>query len=84
MPSKHITQWIGTRHASRRLGQRHVSEEAIRAAILHPDSQRQQRTGEHDGIVWKFEKQYATRRLRVIAELQKETCYVITAFWIGE
>jgi len=34
------------------------------------------------GNVWKFEKQYGTRRLRVIAELHKETCYILTSFWI--
>lgn len=84
MPSKHITQWIDTGHIWHRRAERRISDELIRETILNPDSERQQRQGEHGGIVWKFEKQWEAQRLRVIAELHKETCYTITAFWMKE
>jgi hypothetical protein len=82
MPSKHITIWTDTRHGLHRRLERQISEKSIWETVLNPDSQQLQRRGGHGGNVWKFEKQYGTRRLRVIAELHKETCYILTSFWI--
>ena len=74
---------IDTRHLSHRQHERQIANDLIRETVLNPDSQVQQRAGRHGGIVWKFERKFGTQRLRVIAELWKETCYIVTTFWIG-
>jgi hypothetical protein len=81
MPRNQITIWMTTKHASNRQYQRKIPENSIRETVSNPDTQVQQRSGHHGGINWKFERQYGSRRLRVIAELCQETCYAITAFW---
>ena len=78
---KRIREFKMSSHAKRRMAERGVDEEDMKEAILRPDRQREQFRGTHGGIVWRFTKEKDGKRLAVVAELYKETCFPVTAFY---
>ena len=54
---------------------------ALKDVVNYPDAKRQQYRGEHGGFVYKFTKVVDGDTLAVVAELKKDECWLISAFW---
>jgi hypothetical protein len=74
-------KYIFTAHSKNRGKEREVTEAEMVDAIEKPDKHFKQYKGNHKGWVYLFHKKHGNRRLSVVAELYKDTCYPITAFW---
>lgn len=68
-------------HARLRSGQREIPLQAMKDVVNYPDAKRQQYRGEHGGFVYKFTKVVDGDTLAVIAEVKKDECWLISAFW---
>jgi dihydroorotate dehydrogenase len=68
-------------HAELRIRERGIDLIHVKNAILQPTKKRQQYKGEHGGIVWKMSKTIDGKNLAVVAELYKENCYIVSAFY---
>ena len=78
---KRITEFKLSSHVRRMMADRGVAEEDMIDAVLSPDNRHQQYRGTHGGIVWKFTKEKSSKTLAVVAELYKQTCYIVTTFY---
>jgi hypothetical protein len=81
MPHR-IEQWVFVHHARVRQGERGITEDQIKDAVLNGRSWIQGQ-GSHGGVKWAFEKLVGGDTLRVAGEIKGDTIYVITAFWVG-
>jgi hypothetical protein len=79
-----IKNWITTVHGAQRYDEREISIEIAKSIILNPTWKTQQDRGEHGGFQYRFEKMIWTgqkmERLRVVAEIKKENCWLITGY----
>lgn len=75
------TKFIFTDHGCERAQQRGISHEQFKDCILHPTGKRLQRKGENGGNVYHLTKTHGEYTLHVIAEIRKETCWIVTGFW---
>jgi hypothetical protein len=71
-------------HAERRMEERIVDRKDVIDTVLHPTKKRQQHRGTHGGFVWRLDKTVDGKNLAVVAELYKENCYVVSAFYEDE
>jgi hypothetical protein len=70
-------------HVSQRGLQRGYTERHARDCIENPDHiEKTQELGLKGGLIWKFRKLYMGRTLLIVAEVYKNTCYAITAYWL--
>jgi hypothetical protein len=74
--------FIVTAHAQKRAAERGITKTDFIETVSRPDRKRNQRRGEHGGIVYLFEKRFDTRELHISAEIFKSDCYFITGYWI--
>jgi hypothetical protein len=81
MPHR-IEQWVFVHHARARQGERGITEDQIKDAVLNGRSWIQGQ-GSHGGVRWAFERLVGSDTLRVAGEIKGNTIYVITAFWVG-
>lgn len=79
MPAPKIFHF--TPHARGRGRERSITPEQFQAAVLAPDTKQQQYRGTHGGIVYLFGKDFAGRKLNVVAEVYKDECWFVTGFW---
>lgn len=71
-----------SRHAAARFAARGVAEADAVKTVLSPDKKHQQGRGTHGGFRTKFSKKLSGgKTLAVIAELYKNTCYFVSAFY---
>jgi len=68
-------------HAGIHRREREVSIEAMKDVVNSHDSKTQQYLGMHGGFVYRFSKTIDVRKLTVIAEIKKEECWLISAFY---
>ena len=80
MPHR-IERWRFVPHARVRQGERGITDDQIKDAVLHGRSWVQGQ-GTHGGVRWAFEKMVEGDTLRVAGEIAGDTIYVITAFWV--
>ena len=84
---KNITKWNTTGHSAIRSLGRFDCLELLQKVVLHPHRQRQQGRGEHGGFQYAFERDFSieakTETLRVVAELKKSDCYLMSFYWLG-
>ena len=80
--SHRIGQWLFVHHARVRQGERGITEDQIKDAVLNGRSWIQG-PGAHGGIKWGLRKGCWGDTLRVTGEIKGTTIYVITAFWVG-
>jgi hypothetical protein len=73
--------FIVTAHAQKRAAERIISKADFIETISKPDKKRNQRRGEHGGIVYLFEKRIGSRELHISAEIFKTDCFFITGYW---
>jgi hypothetical protein len=76
----HIKKFYLTRHANERSRERSISIEIMKSIVKYPELRKQLRRGEHDGFVFKFEKSVEGKKIIVVAEIKKDTCWLISAF----
>ena len=81
MPHR-IERWRSVPHARVRQGERGITDDQLKDAVLKGRS-RVQGPGTHGGVKWAFEKMIEGDTLRVAGEIKGNTIYVITAFWVG-
>jgi hypothetical protein len=80
--AKSIKAYKFSKHAVARFAARGVAEADAIDTVLSPDKKQQQAKGTHGGFRTKFSKKLNDgRTLAVIAELYKNTCYFISAFY---
>ena len=77
-----ITEFRFSSHVERRITERQVDRDDMVKAVLSPDTKHQQYRGTHGGIVWEFTKETDGKKLAVVAELYKKTCYFVTTFYL--
>jgi hypothetical protein len=53
----------------------------MKEVVNSPHSRTQQYLGNHSGFVYRFSKTIAGRRVAVIAEIKKDECWLISAFY---
>jgi hypothetical protein len=70
----------GTRHAARRLAERGISEEDLKAVVRSPASHENLRRGRHGGVIRRFSKPDG-RALIVVAEIKHDEAWILTAFY---
>jgi len=68
-------------HASVRLRERSISIELMKIVVSSPDRKTQQYLGNHGGFVYRFSKSVDGSIVAVIAEIKKEECWLISAFY---
>jgi len=73
--------FIVTAHAQKRAAERNITRADFIETILKPDRKRNQRRGEHGGIVYLFERRFGAKELHISAELFKSDCFFITGYW---
>jgi hypothetical protein len=77
----HIDEFIFSTHGELRLAERGIDRDDIQETVLHPIQKKQQYRGTHGGFVWKMNRKIDGKNLAVIAELYKQTCYIVSAFY---
>jgi len=64
-----------------RVNDRSLSTENIRNVVNYPSVRtKTKRPARRGGAVWIFEKSVDSVRLKVVAEIKREECWVITAY----
>jgi uncharacterized protein DUF4258 len=76
-----ISNFEFSSHAELRMQERGVDRNDVMNTILRPTKKSQQYRGTHGGIVCRMEKVINGKNLAVVAELYKENCYVVSAFY---
>jgi hypothetical protein len=72
-----------SRHVLLRGEQRGYTEEQARTCIENPDHiEKTQGRGLMGGFIWYFRKSFEGRTLQIVADVHKNTCYAITAYWL--
>jgi len=70
-----------TLHSDLRQGQRTITRDMVRSAINNGSMNNLPAKGIHGGVMKKFTRDADGGKLVVIAELWRETCYVVTNYW---
>jgi hypothetical protein len=73
--------FIVSAHAQKRAAERGISQAEFLETVVRPDRKKNQRRGEHGGIVYLLEKKFGSRSLHISAEIFKENCYFVTGYW---
>ena len=76
----YVKKFYDTRHAKERSEERSISIEVMKNIVKYHESRKQQYRGEHGGFVCKFEKSVDGKRIIVVAEIKKDTCWLVSAF----
>jgi hypothetical protein len=69
-----------TRHGAARQALRELNADSVAAVVSAPDRKTRLRSGTHGGIVFAFEKTVNHATLKVVAEIYREECWIITAY----
>jgi len=76
-----ITRIEFTLQSDLRQGERTITREMIRAAIKNGSIHHFSAKGTHGGFMKKFTRDVDGVKLVVIAEVWRQTCYVVTNYW---
>jgi hypothetical protein len=70
-----------TPHAKRRIDERNLSLEEMKAVIRCHEHKKQMNRGKHGGFVYTFAKTASGRKLVVVAETKKTECWIMTGYY---
>lgn len=72
-----------TAHLEKRARERKFTIEQASLAISKPGSilKTPPRKGNHGGFIWLFFRRFESKILVVVAEVKKNECWIITAYW---
>jgi len=62
---------------------RGLSQDSIRSVVHNPDKRIHLRSGRRGGTVYAFEKSMEGATLKVVAEIYREDCWIMTAYEIN-
>jgi len=68
-------------HAVQRVDLRNLSTENLKNVVRYPDKKTKvNRPTKHKGTIWVFEKSVDSIKLKVVAEIKGEECWVMTSY----
>ncbi len=76
----HVKKLHFTAHAKQRQSERELSEQKIRDVVNYPDIKKQVKRGSEGGFIYKFTKTIEDKVLVVVAEVRKDTAWILTGY----
>ena len=69
-----------TKHFTQRISERNLSVEDIKAVVRSPDKKRILKQGPHGGDLIMFQKTVDEVTLKVVAEIKRKDCWLVSAY----
>jgi hypothetical protein len=77
-PPKHFEF---TDHGCQRAIERGITQSQMTDCILSSDARKLLRKGMHGGNVYRYTKLVSGNTLEVVAEVWKDSCWIVTGYW---